>query len=248
MMKQNSEKTAVSLTNAVKRYGDVEALRGVSLMVMPGETVALLGPNGAGKTTAVSAMLGLRQLTAGTVTIYGRSPHHPACRVRMGAMLQDSGIPDTLKVWEVVDMFQRLYPNPYSVKQALEIAQLQEKADARIAKLSGGQKQRLYFALVIVGNPDILFLDEPTVALDVQGRRAFWQQIDALAEVGKTTILTTHYLEEADAVADRIVVLHKGQIIAEGTPAQIKVAGRGQTCPFSCASDQWARFGDDCQG
>ena len=233
MIEQSDTKTAVSLTNAVKKYGDVDALRGVSLAVAPGETVAILGPNGAGKTTAVSAMLGLRQLTEGQAAIYGRSPHHPASRARIGAMLQDSGIPDTLKVWEVIDMFRRFYTNSYTVEEALDIAQLQEKANTRIAKLSGGQKQRLYFALVIVGNPDVLFLDEPTVALDVQGRRAFWQQMDVLAQAGKTIVLTTHYLEEADAVADRIILLDKGKIIAQGTPTEIKSRAGGKQIRFS---------------
>ena len=214
--------SAVELNNATKTYGPVQALKGISLAVQPGETVALLGPNGAGKTTAISLMLGLRAPTAGSASLFGRDPRDPASRTRIGVMLQESGVPDTLKVREVVELFRRLYPRPLSVAGALHIAQVEEKANALVATLSGGQKQRLYFALAVVGNPDVLFLDEPTVSLDVEARRAFWEQIGIMVTAGKTIVLTTHYLEEADALADRIVVINRGQIVAEGTPSQIK--------------------------
>jgi ABC-2 type transport system ATP-binding protein len=137
-------------------------------------------------------------------------------------MLQESGVPDTLKVREVAELFRRFYPRPMEVAAALRIAQLEDKANALVATLSGGQKQRLYFALAIVGNPDVLFLDEPTVSLDVEARHAFWDQISGMVGAGQTIVLTTHYLEEADALADRIVVIDHGLIVAEGTPSEIK--------------------------
>ena len=148
-------------------------------------------------------------------------------------MLQESGVPDTLKVREVAELFRRLYPRPMEVRAALHIAQLEDKANALVATLSGGQKQRLYFALAVVGNPDVLFLDEPTVSLDVEARRAFWEQIEGMVGAGKTIVLTTHYLEEADALADRIVVINHGQIVAEGTPSEIKAKVGAKRVRFS---------------
>jgi ABC-2 type transport system ATP-binding protein len=224
--------TAVELTNATKTFGSVQALKGVSLAVQPGETVAFLGPNGAGKTTAISLMLGLRSPTSGSAAIFGQNPRNPANRSRIGVMLQESGVPTTLKVREVVEMFRRLYPRPLSVAAVLEAAQIGEKANALTANLSGGQRQRLYFALALVGDPDVLFLDEPTVALDVESRRVFWEHITALVKRGKTIVLTTHYLEEADALADRIVVINQGSIVAEGTPREIKARVGGKNVRF----------------
>jgi ABC-2 type transport system ATP-binding protein len=223
---------AVELTNATKTFGSVRALKGVSLAVQPGETVAFLGPNGAGKTTAISLMLGLRSPTSGSAAIFGQNPRNPANRSRIGVMLQESGVPTTLKVREVVEMFRRLYPRPLSVAAVLEAAQIGEKAGALTANLSGGQRQRLYFALALVGDPDVLFLDEPTVALDVESRRVFWEHITALVRRGKTIVLTTHYLEEADALADRIVVINQGSIVAEGTPREIKARVGGKNVRF----------------
>ena len=223
---------AVELTNATKTFGPVQALKGVSLAVQPGETVAFLGPNGAGKTTAISLMLGLRSPTSGSAAIFGQNPRNPANRSRIGVMLQESGVPTTLKVREVVELFRRLYPRPLSAASVLEAAQLGEKADALTANLSGGQRQRLYFALALVGDPDVLFLDEPTVALDVESRRVFWEHIGALVRRGKTLVLTTHYLEEADALADRIVVINQGAIVAEGTPREIKARVGGKNVRF----------------
>ena len=213
---------AIELRGATKTFGSLTALRDVSLTVQPGETVAMLGPNGAGKTTAVSLMLGMRAPTVGTARLFGGDPRVPATRLRLGAMLQESGVPAMLTVREVVELFGSLYPRPIATAAAIDAAQLGEKRDSRVATLSGGQKQRLYFALAIVGDPDVLFLDEPTVALDVESRRAFWEQITGLTRRGKTVLLTTHYLEEADALANRIVVISGGTIVAHGTPAQIK--------------------------
>lgn len=231
-MIRSGSSPAVELTHAAKSFGSVQALKGIDLMVQQGETVALLGPNGAGKTTAISLMLGLRRPTAGSVTLLGRDPRDLASRRRIGVMLQESGVPHTLKVREVAEMIRRLYDRPMDTLAALELAQLHDKANALVATLSGGQRQRLYFALAIIGNPDVLFLDEPTVGLDVESRRSFWEQIDTLVGAGKTVILTTHYLEEADALADRIVVINQGLIVAEGTPRQIKATVGGKRVRF----------------
>ena len=223
---------AAALRDAVKTFGTVRALQGVSLTVGQGETVALLGPNGAGKTTAIALMLGLRRPTAGSAKLFGRDPRDRASRLRTGVMLQESGVPDTLKVGEVVELFRRLYPQPLTVEAALAAAGLERKATALVTGLSGGQKQRLYFALAIVGDPDLLFLDEPTVGLDVEARQVFWSYIDGLVGRGTTIVLTTHYLEEADALANRIVVIDRGRVIAEGTPAAIKARVGGKTVRF----------------
>jgi ABC-2 type transport system ATP-binding protein len=227
-----SNNTAIELRSATKRFGSLTALNDVSLTVQAGETVAMLGPNGAGKTTAVSLMLGMRRPSAGTALIFGGDPRVPATRLRLGAMLQESGVPAMLTAREVVDLFRSLYPKPITTAAAIEAAQLGEKANARVATLSGGQRQRLYFALAIVGDPDVLFLDEPTVALDVESRRAFWEQITLLTQRGKTVLLTTHYLEEADALADRVIVINNGAIVAQGTPAEIKSKVGGKHVRF----------------
>jgi len=233
---------AVELHNAAKNFGAVQALRGIDFAVQPGETVALLGPNGAGKTTAISLMLGLRAPTTGSAALFGRDPRDPASRTCVGVMLQESGVPDTLKVREVAELFRRLYPRPIDVREALRIARLEEKANALVATLSGGQKQRLYFALAVVGNPDILFLDEPTVSLDVEARRAFWEQIGGMVGAGKTIILTTHYLEEADALADRIVVINQGRIVVEGSPSEIKARVGAKRVRFGAADFDHTRL------
>lgn len=222
----------VELTEATKTFGPVTALDRVDLRVRPGETVAVLGPNGAGKTTAISLMLGLRAPTSGSARLFGRDPREPSSRERVGVMLQESGVPSTLKVREALELFRRLYRRPTSVAAALEAAGLEEKAGARIGDLSGGQRQRLYFALAIVGDPELLILDEPTVGLDVESRHGFWKQIRQMVADRKTVVLTTHYLEEADALADRIVVIDHGRIIAEGSPAAIKSRVGGKTIRF----------------
>ncbi|HEY6407285.1 MAG TPA: ABC transporter ATP-binding protein [Ktedonobacteraceae bacterium] len=213
---------AVELQNVTKNYGSVQALKGISLKVEPGEVVAFLGPNGAGKSTSIALMLGMRRPNSGSVTLFGENPRLAKHRKHIGVMLQESGVPATLQVRELVELFGRFHDNPMVTREAIRMAGLEEKANTRLGRLSGGQKQRVYFALALVGNPDVLFLDEPTTGLDVEARRTFWDQIHTQVAQGKTIILTTHNLEEADALAKRIVVINQGQIIADGTPDEIK--------------------------
>jgi ABC-2 type transport system ATP-binding protein len=224
-----------SLHGASKSFGDVHALRQVNFAVRAGELVALLGPNGAGKTTAVKLFLGLAKPTTGAVSVFGGDPIHAEVRIRIGAMLQVAEVPETLKVREHIDLFSSYYPRPLPLAETLALAGLQEITDRVFGELSGGQRQRVLFALALCGDPDILFLDEPTVGLDVESRRVLWEEIRKLIARGKTVLLTTHYLEEADALADRIVVINRGEIIAEGTPAEIKAstAGRRIRCVSS---------------
>jgi len=217
-----------SLRRASKNFGEVHALRQVDFAVRAGELVALLGPNGAGKTTAVKLFLGLAKPTAGTVRVFGGNPIHAEVRTRIGAMLQVARVPETLRVREHIDLFSSYYPKPLPLAETLAVAGLQEIKDRVFGELSGGQRQRVLFALALCGDPDILFLDEPTVGLDVESRRLLWEEIRKLIERGKTVLLTTHYLEEADALADRVVVIHRGEIIAEGTPAEIKASTTGR--------------------
>ncbi len=218
-----------SLSNITKHYGSTVALDGLYLSLRPGEIVALLGPNGAGKSTAIKLLLGLIAPTSGTVRIFGSDPRQAATRTRVGAMLQVARVTETLRVREHIDLFRSYYPNPLPVADILHIAQLQGIEDKLFGQLSGGQKQRALFALAICGNPDLVFLDEPTVGLDIEARRALWRQIRALSAQGKTVLLTTHYLEEADALADRVIVIHKGHVISQGTPAEIKRNSGGRT-------------------
>ena len=205
-----------------KRYGAVDALNGIDVLVAPGEIVGFLGPNGAGKTTAISVLLGLRKPTGGTARLFGLPPNDRRARARTGVMLQESGVPFSLRVEEVLRLFQSYYPATLPTDELLRRAGLADKRRSLIGDLSGGQKQRLYFALALAGDPDLLFLDEPTVGMDVETRAAFWEQVREFAAYGKTILFSTHYLEEADALAQRIVVINRGRIVAEGTPAEIK--------------------------
>jgi ABC-2 type transport system ATP-binding protein len=235
--KQTDNRGAViaSLRRVSKSFGEVQALRQVDFTVRAGELVALLGPNGAGKTTAVKLFLGLAKPTTGTVSVFGGNPIHAEVRTRIGAMLQVAKVPETLRVREHIDLFSSYYPKPLPLAETLALAGLQEIKDREFGELSGGQRQRVLFALAVCGDPDILFLDEPTVGLDVEARRVLWEEIRKLIARGKTVLLTTHYLEEADALADRVVVINRGEIIAEGTPAEIKAntAGRRIRCVTS---------------
>jgi len=223
------------LQQVSKTFGEVKALRNLDFSVRAGELLALLGPNGAGKTTAVKLFLGLMRTSAGTVRVLGGDPIHAQVRTRIGAMLQVAKVPETLKVREHIDLFSSYYPRPLPQAETVAIAGLQEIKDRPFGELSGGQKQRVLFALALCGDPDILFLDEPTVGLDVEARRLLWEQIRKLVARGKTILLTTHYLEEADALADRVAVINCGEIIAEGTPSEIKARTCGRR--IRCASN-----------
>lgn len=223
------QQPVASLTNLTKRYGATVALDGLSLSLRPGEVVALLGPNGAGKSTAVKMLLGLIAPNSGTARVFGSNPREATTRARVGAMLQVARVTETLRVREHLDLFRSYYPNPLPIPEILRIAQLQGIEGRLFSQLSGGQKQRVLFALAICGNPDLIFLDEPTVGLDIESRRGLWQQIRTFSAQGKTVLLTTHYLEEADALAHRIIVINKGRVISEGTPAEIKRNSGGRT-------------------
>lgn len=216
------------LERVSKNYGPVRALNSVDFRVHAGEVVALLGPNGAGKTTVVKLLLGLLQPNSGKVRVFGGDPTNPENRMRTGAMLQVGRVPETLRVREHIDLFSSYYERPMALADVLSVAGLENLRDRKFSDLSGGQKQRVLFALAICGDPDLLFLDEPTVGLDVEARRMLWEQIRQLVRRGKTVLLTTHYLQEADALADRIAVINKGEIIAEGTPAEIKAQTGGK--------------------
>ena len=205
-----------------KRYGTTEALRGVDLNIERGELVALLGPNGAGKTTAVRILLGLAKADSGSATVFGCPPASMDAKLRRGALLQVARVPETLKVREHIELFSSYYPNPLPFAETIAAAGLQGIENRLFGELSGGQKQRVLFALALCGNPDLLFLDEPTVGLDVEARRALWSRIRAFVARGGSVLLTTHYLDEADALANRVAVINHGRIIAEGTPAEIK--------------------------
>ena len=220
---------AAEFCGVSKCYGETPALNNVSFRLHPGELVSLLGANGAGKTTAVKLLLGLAAPNQGRVRIFGQSPHTAAAKMRIGAMLQVGKVPETLKVREHIELFSCYYPRPLPLATVIEIAGLQGLENRLFGELSGGQKQRMLFALAICGDPDLLFLDEPTVGLDVDSRRAFWREIRAFVERGRSVLLTTHYLEESDALADRILVLNCGTIVAEGTPKEIKSSVAGKT-------------------
>ncbi len=213
-----------SLRNVTKKFGPQTALDRLSLDLRRGEVVALLGPNGAGKTTAVRLLLGLSQATSGEVEIFGGNPRNRASRLRLGAMLQVGRMPDTLRVREHLQLFSSYYAHPRPLNELLAIAGLEGQERRLFGTLSGGQKQRMLFALALCGDPDLICLDEPTLGMDVEARRSMWEQVRKLAAMGKTILLTTHYLEEADALASRIVVIQKGKVIAEGTPEQLKTA------------------------
>ncbi|HEY3083927.1 MAG TPA: ABC transporter ATP-binding protein [Candidatus Dormibacteraeota bacterium] len=223
---------AVELIHVTKRYGDVVAVDDVSLAIDRGELVAMLGPNGAGKTTSINLMLGMRNPTSGKARLFGLDPKDLKARSRIGVMLQESGVPGMLRVEELVALFCSYYPRPLPVAQAIAMAGLDEKAKTLVKDLSGGQHQRLYLALALCGDPEVLFLDEPTVGMDVEGRRRFLQEIAGLGARGRTIVLTTHYLEEADQLAKRVVVIDRGHVIADSSPTEIKARVAGKRITF----------------
>ena len=210
------------LDKVSKQYPGGKALDELSFALYPGEIVALLGPNGAGKTTAIRILLGLTRRTGGTARLFGQEPEERAARMRAGAMLQVGRMPESLRVREHIELFRGYYPQPLELAKILRIAGLTELQNKLFGELSGGQKQRVLFALALAGDPDLLFLDEPTLGLDIEARRALWTEVRELAARGKTVLLTTHYLEEADALASRILLLKQGRLLAEGAPAALR--------------------------
>lgn len=232
-MRERPPTSVAALTGVTKRYGAVTALDHVDLALHAGEVLALLGPNGAGKSTALGLLTGRLLPDSGRVQLYGKDPTLTAARRRIGVMLQEAKLPETLKVRELVALFASYYPAPREVSATLELAGLSELAGRRYEALSGGQQRRVQFALALVGNAPLLFVDEPTTGLDVEARRGLWQVLAGLKAAGTSIVLTTHYLEEADALADRIVVIDRGRIRAEGSPSQIKSRARGAVLRFS---------------
>jgi ABC-2 type transport system ATP-binding protein len=220
--------TGIQLSGLTKTFqtpeGPVHAVRGVDISIAAGETVALLGPNGAGKTTTIDMMLGLLPPDAGTVSVFGMTAADAILAGAVGGMLQTGGVIQYLSVRELITMVASLYPKPLDVDEVIELTGIEDLANRKTTKLSGGQTQRLRFAIALVSNPDLLVLDEPTVALDVEARRDFWSTMRAFVSRGKTVVFATHYLEEADAYADRIILMAHGRIVADGPATEIKAA------------------------
>jgi len=219
---------AVRLTGLRKSFGHIDAVRGVDLTIVPGEVVAFLGPNGAGKSTTIDMLLGLTKPDAGTVAVFGADPSSAVRAGKVGAMLQAGALLPDVTVGDLVRTISVLHRHPMPAGRAMELAGVADLAKQRTNKLSGGQAQRVRYALALVSDPDLLVLDEPTVGMDVEVRRAFWASMRQFTAQGRTVMFATHYLEEADDFADRVVVLAQGRIVADGTGAQIKstVAGR----------------------
>jgi ABC-2 type transport system ATP-binding protein len=220
---------AVSLTGLRKHYGEVRAVDGVDLVIAPGEVVALLGPNGAGKSTTVDMLLGLTRPDAGQASIFGQTPHAAVASGTVGAMLQEGSLLDDATVLETVSMIASLHRKPMPVEDALARAGVADLANRRCTKLSGGQKQRVRFAVALVCDPHLLVLDEPTAAMDVGTRREFWKAMKEFTDAGRTVLFATHYLDEAEEFADRVVMMRRGKVIADGSVAEVRSAASGRT-------------------
>lgn len=227
------------LQTAQKSYGKVRALAGIDLDVQAGQLLALLGPNGAGKTTAIALLLGLQRADAGQATLFGLDPQQLAARRRVGVMLQSAGIQEALKVRELLALTRSYYPDPRSMADCIALAGLDGLMERRYGQLSGGQQRRVQFALAICGRPKLLFLDEPTTGLDIEARQGLWKAIRELVAQGCAVLLTTHYLEEAEALADRVVVIDGGCIMAQGSVQDIRahVAQRRIRCMSSLSPE-----------
>ena len=226
--------TAIEVRDLKKSYGDLEALRGINFTMNRGEIFALLGPNGAGKTTIMEILEGYIQRTSGHVSVLGYDPDSSPedLRSRVGIVLQETGVDLYLKVGEIIKQFSGFYQNPKPINEILDVTGLREQSDIRIRRLSGGQRRRLDVALGIVGDPELLFLDEPTTGLDPYARRNTWNMIASLRELGKTILLTTHYMDEAEVLADKIALLNAGIIEAEGTLEELRTYKKATTIKF----------------
>ncbi|MFD1659336.1 ABC transporter ATP-binding protein [Streptomyces caeni] len=222
----------VGFDRVSKTYGTVRAVDRLTLELHPGETVALLGPNGAGKSTTLDLLLGLRRPDSGSVRVFGTSPREAIVAGRVGAMLQSGGLMEEVTVAELVKLACALHPKAYQVTDVLARAGITQIADRKVDKLSGGQAQRVRFALATAGASDLIVLDEPTTGMDVSARQAFWATMREQADQGRTVLFATHYLEEADAIADRVLVLHRGRLLADGTAAEIKAKAGARRVAF----------------
>jgi ABC-2 type transport system ATP-binding protein len=217
---------AIQVKDLHKTYGNNKAVRGINFEVAHGEVFGLLGPNGAGKTTTVEILEGYRELTSGKVTVLGEDPHERSqqLRQRVGIVLQSGGMYRFVTPREAISQWARFYPNPRDVEEVISLTGLEEKADDRIRTLSGGQLRRVDFALALIGDPELIFLDEPTTGFDPAARRTAWKAIQSLKDLGKTVVLTTHYLEEAQTLCDRVAIVQSGRIVAEGPPSELGAA------------------------
>ena len=228
-----TETPAIRLTGLTKRFASLVAVNDISLTIQPGEVVALLGPNGAGKSTTIDLALGLSLPTSGTAELFGGDPRDAIVGGRVGAMLQGGALLPTMTVEQSIALIASLHRHPMTVKEAMERAGVADIARQRVASLSGGQMQRARFAVAVVSNPDLLILDEPTAAMDVGARHSFWGSMREFTSQGRTVVFATHYLDEADTFADRIVIMGAGRVIADGTPAEIKAVVTGRTLSFA---------------
>jgi ABC-2 type transport system ATP-binding protein len=227
--RQGGAEAAVSLRGLTKRYGPVTAVDNLDLTMQAGEVVALLGPNGAGKSTTIDMLLGLAQPDAGGATLFGLAPYEAIRRGRVGALLQSGGLLPDLTVREIVQLAGSLHRSHRPIAAVLDRAGVADLAGRRVGGLSGGQQQRVRFAMALVADPELIVLDEPTTGLDVEARRAFWAQLREETRQGRTVLFATHYLDEADAYADRIVLMRAGRVVADGTASQIKAVVSGRT-------------------
>ncbi|HEU5428289.1 MAG TPA: ABC transporter ATP-binding protein [Actinocrinis sp.] len=223
---------AVTFENVSKHYGQVKAVNELSLEIPRARTVAFLGPNGAGKSTSIDMLLGLRRPSSGTIRVFGKGPHDAITAGLVGAMLQSGGLISDVTVRELLTLMTKLHPRPVPVDEVLKRANIADIAERKADKLSGGQTQRVRFAIAIAGDSDLIVLDEPTTGMDVENRQIFWQTMKTEAERGKTVLFATHYLEEADQIADQVIVINKGRLLANGTVADIKAQAGFQRISF----------------
>jgi ABC-2 type transport system ATP-binding protein len=240
-----NESPAIRLTGLTKKFSQLTAVNDINLTIQPGEVVALLGPNGAGKSTTIDLALGLALATSGSAQLFGEDPRKAIVAGRVGAMLQGGALLPTTTVRESVALIHALHRHPLSVDEAMARAGVTEIAKQKISSLSGGQMQRARFAVAVVSNPDLLILDEPTAAMDVSARHSFWESMREFTGLGKTVVFATHYLDEADTFADRIVIMAAGRIVADGTPSEIKAVVSGRTLSFTLEAPGAATGGLD---